>query len=347
MSFYRYEADHPQSIGQVNNADWTPIIQSMKENRPVYTGLDLALVIPTKDRPEKIHTLFESIKIQAIQCGRIIVVDGGKSVKDIVLSFGDSLPVEYYECNPPGQIRQRKVGIAQLENNTPLVGFIDDDLVLERGALENMIAFWNRADVHTAGVGFNITNTSSPRHSFLRNLTLLSSPVPGKILLSGINVNYFNISNDIRTQFLGGGYTIWKRSILDEFPQENLNTRWAWGEDVRFSYPIGKKYPLYVCADAKVRHEHVYDQAPPAYVHRYQGRQGAIAIFYFVSSHQELSRGACLWMLSASAIANIAVGTVTLNPVFVKYAIGRVEGIYTCIKAMLGFAELHKAMEDY
>jgi glycosyltransferase involved in cell wall biosynthesis len=346
VSFRRYEADQPQSIGRVSNADWKPIIISMKENRPVYTGSDLAFVIPTKDRPDKIHTLLESIKRQTIQCGRIIVVDGGKSVKDIVLSFGDSLPVEYYACNPPGQIRQRKVGIAQLENNTPLVGFIDDDLVLEKGALENMIAFWNRVDVRTAGVGFNITNTNSPRHSFLRTLMLLSSPVPGKILLSGVNVNYFNISNDLRTQFLGGGYTIWKRSILDEFPQENLNTRWAWGEDVRYSYPIGKKYPLYVCASAKVRHEHVYDQAPPDHVHRYQGRKGAIAIFYFVASHPELSRMACLWMLVASAIANLVFGFIKWDPSLWEYGIGRIEGVFISLKGMAGLTDLQKELED-
>ncbi|MGA3207387.1 MAG: glycosyltransferase [Syntrophales bacterium] len=318
----------------------------MKKNRPVYTGRDLALVIPTKDRPEKIHTLLESTKRQSIRCGRIIVVDGGMSVKDIVLSFGDSLPVEYFACNPPGQIRQRNVGIAQLDNNTPLVGFLDDDVVLEKGALENMIAFWNRADVHTAGVGFNITNINSPSHSLLRTLMLLGTPVPGKILLSGVNMNYFNIPDDIRTQFLGGGYTIWKRSILDEFPQENLNTRWAWGEDVRYSYPIGKKYPLYVCASAKVHHEHVYDQAPPDFVHRYQGRKGALAIFYFVRSNPELSRLACLWMLTTSAIANFVYGIVTLNPSLLKFALGRAEGILICLKGMLGFTDIRKEMED-
>lgn len=312
-----------------------------------YKGLDIAFIIPTKDRPVKLKNLLESMATQTAPSGRVLVIDGGMSVLQIVLEYSHCLPVEYYECRPPGQIRQRNMGLSLLKDETKLVGFLDDDIVVEPDAIEKMVACWNCSDRDTAGIGFNIVNVPRHRHSFLRGLMLSSSPVSGRILSSGANVPFQNIPSGIRTQFLGGGYTIWKRSILNEFPQENLNTRWAWGEDVRFSYPIGKKYPLYVCADAKVRHEHVYDQAPPVYVHRYQGRQGAIAIFYFVSSHPELSRGACLWMLSASAIANFVVGTVTLNPVFMKYAIGRVEGLYACIKAMLGFADLHKAMEDY
>lgn len=311
-----------------------------------YSGQDVALIIPTKDRPAKLNNLLESIALQTTRCGRVIVVDGGRSVKDIVLGFGGSLPVEYYSCNLPGQIRQRNMGIALLDAKAPLVGFLDDDIVLEPRALENMIHCWNRVERETAGIGFNIVNQPPHNHSFVRYVMLSGSSVPGSILLSGANVPFQNVQSDIKSQFLGGGYTIWKRSILDEFPQENLDTRWAWGEDVRFSYPIGKKYPLYACASAKVRHEHVYDQAPPDHVHRYQGRKGALAIFYFVTSHPELSRSACLWMLVTSAIANFVYGFITWDPPLLKYGIGRAEGIFICLKGMVGLTDLRKELED-
>ena len=312
----------------------------------MYTGKDVSFIIPTKDRPEKIKKLLESIKLQTVPCGLVIVVDGGNSVRNIVLDYYSYLSVEYHECRPPGQIRQRNMGISLLDNRSLLFGFLDDDIVLEPEALESMIHCWNRVEENTAGIGFNIVNVPQQHNSFLRRLMLSSSSIPGSILLSGANVPFQNVQSDIRTQFLGGGYTIWRRDIIEAYPQENLNTRWAWGEDVRFSYPIGKKYPLYVCADAKARHEHVYDQAPPAYVHRYQGRQGAIAIFYFVSSHPELSRGACLWMLSASAIAHFVYGLVTFDSSLLKFALGRAEGVLICLKGMLGFTDIRKEMED-
>jgi glycosyltransferase involved in cell wall biosynthesis len=312
-----------------------------------YTGQDIAFIIPTKDRPQKIANLLKSFAGQRIMCGRLIIINGGQDIEDVVTEFTRILPIEYHNCQPPGQIRQRNMGLALLDSRTKLVGFLDDDIVLEPKAMGKMIECWNSVGKDTAGIGFNIVNIPQHQHSFLKGLMMSSSPIPGSILSSGVNVPFQNIKSDISTQFLGGGYTIWRREIIEEYHQETLNTRWAWGEDVRYSYPIGKKYPLYVCAAAQVRHEHVYDQAPPAHVHQYQGRQGAIAIFYFASSHSELSRPASLWMLSASAVANFVVGSVTLNPSLLKYATGRIEGIFICLKAILGFTDLRKEMEDF
>lgn len=48
-------------------------------------------------------------------------MDGGKGVRDEVMGFSDRLPVAYYECQPPGQIRQRNMGISLLDDHTSLV----------------------------------------------------------------------------------------------------------------------------------------------------------------------------------------------------------------------------------
>ena len=86
----------------------------MNNVKQLYAGNDIAFIIPTKDRPEKLKNLLNSIAGQDEMCGRIIVVDGGHSVKEVVMGFSDSLPIEYHECRPPGQIRQRNLGISKL-----------------------------------------------------------------------------------------------------------------------------------------------------------------------------------------------------------------------------------------
>jgi len=149
--------------------------------RSSYNGKKLTVLIPTKDRPQKVQCLLDSLCAQTEQCGRIIVVDGGQSIRELVMSFSGRLPVEYYECHPPGQIRQRNMGIALLDEKTQLAAFFDDDLVLEPDAVEKMMAFWNQADVNTAGVGFNIVNVPPHRHSFLTGLFLISSPRQGRV----------------------------------------------------------------------------------------------------------------------------------------------------------------------
>ena len=231
----------------------------MNATRKVYTGQDVALIIPTKDRAQKIKTLLDSVARQTVPCGRVIIVDGGRSVRDIVMSFLDRLPVEYYTRSPPGQIRQRNRGISLLNDQTPLVGFLDDDIVLEPQALERMITFWNGCEPDTAGVSFNIVNSPPFRHSWARALMGMSTPQQVRVLRSGTNVATTPADAHLRAQWLCGGAAVWRKEILKRFTNREIYLRWAICEDVIFSYPIGKEYPLYVCADAKVRHKHVYD----------------------------------------------------------------------------------------
>ena len=49
------------------------------KNHPVFTAEDLAVIIPTKDRPQKMENILGSLSEQTVTCGRIIVVDGGQT----------------------------------------------------------------------------------------------------------------------------------------------------------------------------------------------------------------------------------------------------------------------------
>jgi hypothetical protein len=233
-----------------------------------------------------------------------------------------------------------------LDEKNLLVGCIDDDIVLEQNALEEMINFWNHTDINTAGVGFNGIHFSVSNYSSIFSRLLTRHRLPGRVLSCGINTSIENVSSDIRTQWLGGGFTVWRQDILKEFPQDDLKTRWAAGEDLRFSYPIGKKYPLYVCADAKIHHEHTYDQDPKGVVYIYQGRKQSLAVFYFVGFHKELSRVKCLLMLLRSTIANFVFGCATLNLPLILFSFGRMQGDLVCLKSWFGYADLRKELED-
>jgi glycosyltransferase involved in cell wall biosynthesis len=307
----------------------------MSETKKIYTGQDLAFIIPTKDRPEKVKTLLESMARQVVACGRVIVVDGGKSVKDIVMRFSEKFPVEYYECYPPGQIRQKNMGISLLNDRTALVGFLDDDIVLEPLALERMITFWNGCEPDTAGVSFNIVNSPPFRHSWAKALMGMSTSQQGRVLRSGYNVATTPADAHLRTQWLCGGATVWRKEILKRFTGREIYSRWAICEDVIFSYPIGKEYPLYVCADARVRHEHVYDHAAKM-KYRYYGRTVTLWRLFFVESHVELSRMSFLWMLFAQICARFIMGIFSFRMRHIEYAIGQMEG------AIIGLSALHR-----
>lgn len=328
------------------SGDSIPAEATAQTARRPYAGTDLAFLIPTKDRPESIEILLASLVRQTIACGRVIVVDGGESIEKLVTGYRDRLPAEYYACRPPGQIRQRNLGIRKLDDRTLLVGLLDDELVLDPDALEKMIRFWNEIDTGTAGVGFNIIDAPPYRASWFGRLFLMNAPEPGRVLRSGYNSRIDNVDTNIRTQWLGGGYTVWKREILRKYPQQDLATRWAIGEDLRFSYPVGKIYPLYVCASAKVRHPSVVDQASERSVHRYRGRKASLAYYYFVASHPELSRIACLWMLAGRFLGQFFLGCAQLDNSLLQNSFGQAGAIWVCAKSALGLADLRAALED-
>jgi glycosyltransferase involved in cell wall biosynthesis len=314
-------------------------------SRVPYTGRDLAWLIPTKDRPEHVRTLLQSLARQTTPCGRVIVVATGGSVEDVVLGFRDVLPVEYFHSEQPGQIRQRNLGISKLDDRTPLVGFLDDDLDLDADALERMIEFWNRSEPDTAGVGFNIVNAAAYAPTRLQRL-LMPRPQPGRVTRSGYNTRIDAIDRDMRTEWLGGGYTVWKREILEKYRQPELKTRWAIGEDIRFSYPVGKRHPLYVCAAAKVRLVPTFDQVPPHAVHRYRGRKGALAAYYFATLHPELSRAACLGLLAGKSVHQGLTGLLRGDRALLQNALGQASAIGTCVLSLVGAADVRAALED-
>ena len=306
----------------------------MNRTQKPFTGKDLAIVIPTKDRPEKVHNVLKSLANQSVSCRRIILVDGGQSVKDIVLAFGDRLPVEYCQCNPPGQIRQRNMGISLLNYQTPLIGFLDDDIVLEPQAIEAMITFWNKCADNTAGVSFNIISGRIYRHSWIRWIFGMSAPQKGRVLRSGYNVANSPDNIDLETQWLCGGATVWRKEVLKEFPCKEVYADWAICEDLIFSYPIGKEYPLFVCANAKVRHEHVYDHKSKM-KYQYYGRNSTLWRFYFVESHSELSRLFFLWMILWQIIARSLLGIISFQKSHIQYALGQIEGVWVGITTVL------------
>ena len=85
-----------------------------------YVSTDLAIIIPTKDRPKEVKRLLKSIAELDCKVGRIIIIATGMDIQNVVMSFVNRIPVEYYSSEP-GQIKQRNKGISLLDDSTKLV----------------------------------------------------------------------------------------------------------------------------------------------------------------------------------------------------------------------------------
>lgn len=314
----------------------------------MYSGKDLNLIVPTKDRPDRVRQLLTCMATQTVLPARIIIVDGAQephlTVEAVIAEFRDRLNLTYVQCSPPGQIRQRAKGLALLDPSVPLVGFFDDDIVIEPDGFKIIFDFWNQSPAETAGVAFNLANIPGHHRSLLRSLLGMSGK-PGQVLSSGYNVSVANVESDTKTQWLPGGCTLWRQSVVREFPQIEVNTSWAAGEDVRFSYPIGKKYPLYVCAAAKAYDTGQSVNKPTPARARFQGHRESVAYMYLIELNRELSYTRCAIMIAVSSLV-LLVKALGNSERSIHRSVGYWNGLIDLAKALLSGSSLKPALED-
>lgn len=291
-----------------------------------YAAQQLAILVPTKDRPVKLRNLLESLAAQTEPPGRIIIIDGGVSVQPVVDAFAGRLPVERHACLPPSQIRQRNMGIALLDARTPLAASLDDDIVLEPEAVAHMIAHWNRVEPGTAAISFNITNTPPEPTTWLRKMFGMAGTRPGQVLKSGMPTSNCQVTADARVEWVCGGATVWRTEVLQTHPHTPLPAKWAIAEDVVYSYPIGRTLPLYVCAGARVRHEHVFDYSVKQ-PHHFHGLTQTLWLYHFVESNPTLSIPSLTMNVVASAVGRVLKGAATADTRLLSFAAGQMRAL--------------------
>ena len=305
-------------------------------NSIIYKTTDLAVIIPTKDRPVQVKRHLQSLVEQNCELGRVIVVASGQEIEEIVLGYKDRLPVEYYRSEP-GQIRQRNLGISLLDDSTKLVASMDDDAIYHDDAIIKMIEFWNSVKSDTGGVGFNIVNLPSNKHNWFRDFLGFSAPESGRVLKSGFNTTISNTVKDIQVEWLNGGATVWRQDVLVNNLHEELNVKWAVSEDLLFSYPLGKQYPLFICSGAEVEIEEVIMDSQPKEFYIERGKSIYLMGLYFIQQNKNLSLFHFMVNKFLFVIALFVKGTLFFNINKYYLAIGIIKAFFASKSVLLGF----------
>ena len=296
----------------------------------------IALVLPTRDRPNLLHRLLTSVVSQEHQPDQIIVVNGGDTRLKTTLNEFSELPITYVESQPPSLTRQKNIGVRSADQSMTLIACLDDDIVLGGGALEAMMEFWETAEADVGGASFNL-QVKRPATSWAQSLFFVDNSKFGRVLPSGYNTPITSAQETRLSQWLIGGATVWRRAIF----RENSFSEWFVGsgliEDVFFSYPIGKKHKLYVVADAKVQH-----LEPKRNVHSSfrVGKVQVINRIYFVKSNPDLSLPKCYWTLFGTLSANLLKGLYTFNRHRVLKSSGNIVGLVQALTGRLPRVEV-------
>ena len=264
-------------------------------------SLDVSIIVPTKDRPHHLKNLLESIKKLNVKIGQILIADGSGSVSDIVCLYKKQLNIRWLKCPELGQINQRNYALNFVNSNTKIIAYLDDDLILHKNSVKNILDFWNNTKPTPGGVSFNITNLCPQPNNLLRKIFYMQLKPPGKVLASGYNTPIVNIKNDVKSDWLLGGATLWRKDILFDNKVSKFSSNWAISEDLIFSYPISKKENLYVCSNAKVLHfdEEEIMTNDKIYL---RSKLGVLRRYEFVCNNKNLYKSLFIWMILGQLI---------------------------------------------
>jgi hypothetical protein len=263
----------------------------------------IAYVVPTKDRRDDLNKLLITLRAQTVQPAQIVIVDGSDApMKDLVDGYPD-LPLTYVREYPPSLARQRNAGMAALDADITVAGYLDDDLELAPDATERMMEFWDAAGDEVGGAAFTIVNQPLRHGLFgkVADLFLINAAEQGRVLPSGFATSITPQLADMQTDWLYGGATLWRRSVIQAYKYDEWYIGHGYLEDLDFSYRVSRARQLWVVAAAKVWH-----WPHPIRVERNVslGRQQVVNRVYFVRKLGGFGRLPLVWALFGQCVRN-------------------------------------------
>lgn len=299
---------------------------------------EIGIVCPTKDQPEKIDRLLNSLSKQTATLSEIIISDSGRCLEHIILPYSEKLNITYLKCPYKGQVLQRNYGYKYLSKKIKLIINLDDDNVLERDAIEKFLLAWNtevlKKGPKLVGMSFNIKNAPLQKKSVFRKIFFMQGIELQNVSKAGYAFSYLPAKSTNETSWLVGGSTGWLREVIGEYSHPiDFPTKWAVCEDLIFSYPLSKHYRLAVAVDARVEHNETYE-AMTLKKSIFYGLSQVIMRYHFVCRNKDLSKLAFIWMNIGQLIAYLT-RSILGSKRYLGFFIGGLIGLTSCFGAMV------------
>jgi len=287
----------------------------------------ISIVVATKDRPDDLRRLLESLRQQTVTPPEIIVVDASReSVESVVTAFPE-LRTRYVRHWPPSAAAQRNAGIRACDPSATLIGFADDDTTFEPNSFAAMLRFWESAGEDVLGASFNILNYRLPGWQSLKRSRVSSRlglypEKQGGVAPSGWQSVIGKVSQTQFVEWLPTGAAVWRRHVLDGCTFDEYFDTYSYVEDLDFSYSIGQKGRLAVVAEAGYSH---FPSAGGRVSPRQFGRLEVRNRLYFVRKHG-LSVPRCFLGISIRFAMTLLAALPSFDRGMAARAIGNVEG---------------------
>lgn len=222
--------------------------------------MTFSFVIPTKNRPIELATVFDAILAQSRLPEQVIIID--QSSQDNVVkeqlapqAKKENIRLDYIHDESINGLVQAKAASIQY-NQCDYISFFDDDIVHEPDYLAAIEACIH---TYTEMIGLNGVILNAPKEGFLKRLIfrLTHFGLYKDNRQSVIRSLKEGISRPQRVDALSGGLSTWKKEVFDTVSFDTKNKFHAY-EDKEFSIRIERAFPkqMFIVPQAKLYHYH-------------------------------------------------------------------------------------------
>jgi len=222
---------------------------------------ELAIVIPTRNRPDDLRNCLQSLVDQTMTPGLVVIADASDNglSADVAGEYGSSIrKIEHIACAVAGVTAQRNEGLLHIRPETKYVGFADDDVVFDARYFSRIVALLDHAPdvVGASGVSTEPIHQIRRLDAMLLRLFLLgAASESGQVLPSGVNVRPPRHGPATEVGWLFG-CAVYRSALFDSnrFSEELLG--YGAYEDVDFSLSAKRRGRLVVDPQATLQHRH-------------------------------------------------------------------------------------------
>ncbi|MDP2599332.1 MAG: glycosyltransferase [Deltaproteobacteria bacterium] len=260
--------------------------------------MSYSVLIPTLNRSSILSNCLRAVAEQTVPPSEVIVIDqsDGKDTEEIFSLWNLSVPSlkkKYIHLPVKSLVKARNAGIDAA--TADFVWFLDDDASVNPEFAHAILEIFEKdtAVRYAGGVG-RIMNCRSQR-SFFHKLFLLPHDGDGRFLPSGMPTYPHRMETFCETEFLSGGETFWRRSIISRYRFDERLIGYGHGEDVDVSYRISRQYKNFYQPKARcfLQSQPLDDRLKKDSLRAF--RSAWIQNFYYLTRKNDISRLAFFW----------------------------------------------------
>lgn len=237
---------------------------ALKKDASPRQGLSVAVVIPTKNRPDDLDITIQTLLAQTVLPQQVIIVDQSADEESklrvkarfaaVLPTLAEAIELRYvHDVTITGLTAARNRALAEGRADTVL--FLDDDVVLEENFIEEIVNVYSQYP-NATGVSGVVVNYSPPP-LLLRYWTRLFSRGPFHDDRQPIYWNFRDLLHHapLRVTRFGGGLMSFRMAAIAGVRfDENLSGACA-GEDVDFCMRLPSSAVLLIAPKARLIHK--------------------------------------------------------------------------------------------